>query len=70
MAARLHAQAETVGSTTEEAIRAAGFEVIADPTRAFPNHYRITHPDGAPGFNDENLARLAAAFTNTTGHSR
>lgn len=33
-----------------------------------PNHYRITHPDGAAGFNDGNLALLSAAFVNTSGH--
>ncbi|MBV9126182.1 MAG: hypothetical protein JO112_22770 [Planctomycetes bacterium] len=64
----LHEAAKTVGSTTEEAIRSAGFDMIANPTRKLPNHYRIIHPDGVAGFTDENLAKLAAVFTNTTGH--
>jgi hypothetical protein len=67
-ALRLHKQANVVGSTNEAAIRAAGFELVHAPTSNFPNHYRITHPDGAEGFNDVNLARLAAAFADTTGH--
>ena len=64
----LQAAAATVGSATEEAIRDAGFDVIPDPTVRFPNHHRIIHRDGAAGFNDPNLAKLAGAFTNTTGH--
>ena len=60
--------AGTVGSTTEEAIRSAGFDIIANPTRKLPNHHRIIHPDAAAGFTDENLVRLAGVFTNTTGH--
>lgn len=67
-AMQLHEDAETVGSTTEELIRIAGFDIIPNPTRKLPNHYRIIHPDGAAGFTDENLARLADAFTTTTGH--
>ena len=35
---------------------------------ALPNHHRIIHPEGVAGFNDENLARLAEVFVNTTGH--
>ncbi|MFO0965080.1 MAG: hypothetical protein U0793_05765 [Gemmataceae bacterium] len=60
--------AKTVGSSTIEAIRSAGFDVIPAPTRKLPSHHRIIHPDGEAGFTDENLARLAEAFTNTTGH--
>jgi aspartate aminotransferase-like enzyme len=67
-ATRLHEAAKTVGTTSEALIRKAGFEVMADPTRRLPNHCCITHPDGAEGFTDENLAELARAFTNTTGH--
>ena len=51
--------------TTEDAIRGAGFDVMPDPTRRFPNHHRIIHPEGAAGFTDENLARLSEAFTDT-----
>jgi len=64
----LHEAAKTVGTTTEEAIRSAGFDIIADRSNKFPTHHRIVHPDGVAGFNDTNLAHLAAAFANTTGH--
>jgi hypothetical protein len=60
--------AETVGSATVGDIRAAGFEVVPDPTTRFPNHVRLVHADGAAGFTDVNLARLLRAFHNTTGH--
>jgi hypothetical protein len=64
----LNEAAKTVGTSTVEAIRAAGFDVIPTPSNRLPNHHRLIHPDGAAGFTDENLARLAEAFTNTTGH--
>ncbi len=67
-AVRLHEAAKTIGTASEELIRSIGFEVIADPTRKLPSHYRLIHPDGAAGFSDENLAKLAQVFTNTTGH--
>lgn len=67
-AKNLHEQAKTIGSASEEAIRAAGFDVIATSSAALPNHHRIIHPQGVAGFSDENLARLAEAFVNTTGH--
>lgn len=67
-AAGLHEAAKTVGTTSDDLIRSAGFDVIANPTKKLPNHHRITHPEGAAGFTDENLARLAQVFTNTTGH--
>jgi hypothetical protein len=67
-ATKLHAEAKTVGSTTEELIRSAGFDIIHAPSQALPNHYRIIHPEGAAGFRDENLAQLASVFVNTTGH--
>jgi hypothetical protein len=64
----LHEAAKTVGSSTTEAIRGAGFDVIPTPSRRLPNHYRLIHPEGVAGFTDENLARLAQVFTNTTGN--
>lgn len=67
-AAGLHALARTVGTTTDGAVRAAGFDVIPDPSTRLPTHHRLIHPDGVAGFTDANLARLAAAFANTTGH--
>ena len=64
----LHGQAKTIGTTSEEAIRGAGFDIIPTPSNALPNHHRIIHPEGAAGFNDANLARLAETFVNTTGY--
>jgi hypothetical protein len=64
----LHEAAKTVGSTTEEAIRSVGFDIIPDKTNTFPTHHRVIHPDGVAGFNDTNLAKLAEVFVNTTGH--
>ena len=66
-AAKLHVLTQVVGSTTAELIRAAGFDLHPDPTRKFPNHFRIVHARGAVCFDDPNLRRLAAAFHNTTG---
>jgi hypothetical protein len=64
----LHEAAQVIVSTTADKIRSAGFDVIPNPTRKLPNHYRLIHPDGVAGFNDENLARLSAVFTETSGH--
>jgi hypothetical protein len=64
----LHEAAQVIGSTTADKIRSAGFDVIPNPTRKLPNHYRLIHPDGVVGFNDENLARLSVVFTETSGH--
>jgi hypothetical protein len=42
--------------------------VIEDPTKNFPNHGRLIHPtEGAAGFSDDNLKRLAQVFTDQTG---
>ena len=65
----LEAAAQAVGSTTADKVRSAGFDVIPDPTKKLPNHYRLIHPEGVRGFNDENLARLSAVFTDTSGHA-
>jgi hypothetical protein len=56
-----------VGTTTAGRIREAGFDVIMDPTKRFPQHACLTHPDGADGFTPENLERLAQAFEDHTG---
>lgn len=61
------ALAGTVGSATAADIRAAGFEVIENPTATLPNHARIVHPAGVAGFTDANLARLSMVFRITTG---
>ena len=65
-ATRLLAAAETVGAATVAAIRRVGFDVLADPTRQFPNHVRLIHPAGAAGFSDANLRSLSKSFTNET----
>ena len=65
----LHEAAQVIGSTTVDNIRGAGFDVIPNPTKKLPNHYRLIHPDGVAGFNDENLARLSAVFTETSGYT-
>lgn len=64
-ATKLHELARIIGSTTTEALRQAGFDVIADPSRRFPNHHRIVHAEGVPGFCYENLAQLSGAFFET-----
>jgi hypothetical protein len=67
-AKKLHELAKTVGTANEEGIRSVGFDVIPAPSVALPNHHRIIHPDGADGFTDANLGRLAEVFRNSTGH--
>jgi hypothetical protein len=64
---RLHALAAVVGTATAEAIRQAGFEVIPDPSRHFPNHACIIHPQGIAGFDDANLTLLSQVFQDTAG---
>jgi len=65
---RLHEATRVIGSTTVDSIRRGGFDGIPRPTRKLPNHYRLIHPEGARGFNDANLIRLSAVFTDTSGH--
>jgi hypothetical protein len=64
----LHELAKTVGTASEEGIRSVGFDVIPAPSIALPNHHRVIHPDGANGFTDANLGRLAEVFRNSSGH--
>ena len=64
----LHEAAQVIGSTTVDNIRGVGFDVIPNPTKKLPNHYRLIHPDGVAGFSDENLARLSAVFMETSGY--
>jgi hypothetical protein len=59
--------ATSVGTATVGGIRAAGFDVIINPTPRFPQHVRLIHPAGADGFTTENLAMLAWCFENRTG---
>ncbi|MGH8066613.1 MAG: hypothetical protein ACRERE_15510 [Candidatus Entotheonellia bacterium] len=65
----LHDAAQVIGSTTVDNIRQVGFNVLPNPTKKLPNHYRLIHPDGVAGFNDANLVRLSAVFTETSGHA-
>lgn len=67
-ATNLQKSAECVGSTCVSKIRDAGFDLISDPTKKFPNYHRLVHPDGVNGFTPENLDRLSKAFTNTNGN--
>lgn len=64
----MRALASTVGTTTGDLIRSVGFNLMPNPTAKFPNHYRIIHTEGAVGFSEENLEKLARVFSNTTGH--
>lgn len=61
------AAAGTVGTTTAAELRQAGFEIVPDPTVRFPNHARLIHSDGASGFSDRNLKKLARTFSDTIG---
>jgi hypothetical protein len=56
-----------VGSATAAAIRAAGFDVIMDPTARFPQHARLIHPQGVAAFTPQNLQRLAQCFQDQAG---
>jgi hypothetical protein len=61
-------KASVVGTAEIGKIRDAGFDVIEDPTRNFPNHGRVVHPTlGVAGFQDEPLRRLSEVFTDKTG---
>jgi RHS repeat-associated protein len=63
----IQAASQTTGTASVDAIRAAGFDVIHDPSAKFPNHARIVHPDGPAGFDDpENRKKLSAAFKDTS----
>jgi hypothetical protein len=64
----LHVASRVIGSATIESIQIAGFDLIPNPTRKLPHHYRLIHPDGPGGFSDENLKRLSEAFTDTQGY--
>jgi hypothetical protein len=64
----LRKQSQVVGTTSAEKIKSIGFDLIAKPTRMLPNHYRIIHPEGLAGFNNENLRKLSEIFTDSHGH--
>ncbi|MCI0376668.1 MAG: hypothetical protein L0215_03600 [Gemmataceae bacterium] len=54
--------AKRVATATVKVIRAAGFDVLPVRTTKFPNHGRIIHPQGVPGFEDPELQKLARMF--------
>lgn len=55
-----------MGSAQLDDIKKVGFDVMPDPTKKFPNHGRLIHPEGVSGFNDINLAKLSQVFKNTS----
>jgi hypothetical protein len=63
--ARIREACCMVASATVAAIQAVGFDVRAEPSIKFPNHARLTHPDGIAGFSDANLARLVRVLQET-----
>lgn len=65
LATRLLAEADRVGTSTVEAIRNAGFDVMTDPTRHFANHACLVHPGGLAGFSRKNLMALSQVFQET-----
>lgn len=64
-ATNLHADIDAgkIAAITSDEIREAGFEVIHSPTKGIGDpHARLTHPEGAAGFNAENLEKLSGKF--------
>ena len=59
--------ARIVGTAEIRAIRAIGFDVIAVPTKNFPNHGRLIHASGVAGFTFGNLQNLATVFVDKGG---
>jgi hypothetical protein len=57
--------AMSVGELSAKEIRAAGFDVIHDPSKGAlgENHARLIHPEGVKGF-DANRDQLTAKFHN------
>src|SRR5262245_52094804 len=43
----LHQQAKTIGTTSTEAVRSVGFDIIPTPSTALPHPHRIIHPQAA-----------------------
>ena len=60
-------KSSTIGSTTAEQIRDAGYKLLFKPSNALPTHHRVYHPDGIDAFNS-NIERLASIFVTTIGH--
>jgi hypothetical protein len=67
-AGALHHAAQVIASTTVDKIRQEGFDVLPNPTKKLPQHYRLIHPEGVAGFTDANLLRFSAVFIETSGH--
>ena len=41
---RMFEASHVIGTASLDDIRAAGFDVLPDPTANFPNHFRLIHP--------------------------
>ena len=63
----LHELCRLVASSNADLIRQAGFELLAAPTRKFPNHFRIIHASAEAWFDEVALERLSATFIETVG---
>jgi len=51
-------------------LRAAGFDVIPDPSARLPTHHRLIHPDGVAGFTSVGMpARKAGANFSSDPHT-
>jgi len=51
-----------IRSTSEEAIRRVGFDIIVDAAKKLPTHHCTIHPDGATGFKDGEDERFLPTF--------
>jgi hypothetical protein len=63
---RIHELSNLVASATVAGIRRCGFQIFLDPSEKFPNHARLTHPNGVEGFADTNLLELSRVFKETS----
>jgi len=64
-ATNLHADIDAgkIAAITSDEIKEVGFDVIHNPTnRIGDTHARLIHPEGAAGFNPENLEKLSGKF--------
>jgi hypothetical protein len=60
-----HLDARTQPDAVECLIGPHAGYIMPNPTKKYPNHHRLIHPDGVAGFSDENPMRLSEAFTDT-----
>lgn len=64
-ASGLQEKSQVTGSAKARDIRAAGFEVVHNPSKRLPNHASIIHPKGEAGWTEQNRKKLSEVFTNT-----